>query len=189
MILLAKHSQPIADPSKPAPEWVLSTVGRRRALALAASLRVRRPARVLASPEAKARETAEIVAASLGLGVEVVDALREQERPRLPFAAAEDAFARAIAEGFRRPDEALHGGESVERARARFAGAVEEIAASAGGRPALVVTHGTVLAAYVARVVGRDPFPLWRALDLPSWLALDLDARALVASWRVTPRP
>ena len=130
-----------------------------------------------------------MVAASLHLDVAVNDELREHERPSLPFAASRDAFESALATAFARPTDTIYGGESVEGARSRFASAIARILASPGDGTPLVVTHGTVLASYVASVTGCDPVPLWRGLDLPSWLALDLVAGAIVDSWRVTPHP
>jgi len=184
-ILLAKHSQPVIDPTTSPTTWKLSTPGRRRALALAASLEGRGPSKVFSSPEPKALETAEIVATVLRLDVEVIDDLREHARPALPFADTREAFERAIGDAFARPGETLFGGESVDLARVRFAAAVERLLTSPRAGTRLLVTHGTVLAAFAAHVAGLDPAPLWRRLDLPSWIALDLDARTIVDSWRV----
>jgi broad specificity phosphatase PhoE len=36
-----------------------------------------------------------------------------------------------------------------------------------------VVTHGTVIALYVAELTGEDPFTLWRRMGLPSFAVLD----------------
>lgn len=188
-LLLARHSQPVVDPELPSANWPLSTPGRRRALALAASLARQRPTRVVTSPERKARETAEIVGAVLRLEVEVIEDLREHARPSLPFADSREAFARAITVAFARPEETLYGGESVAAARTRFAAAVERLLASPRAETPLLVTHGTVLAAFAAHLAGIDPAPLWRGLDLPSWLALDLDAHTIVGSWRANPHP
>ena len=48
-ILLVKHAMPVVDPTKPPAEWPLSVPGRRRTLALAASLRERGIARAILS--------------------------------------------------------------------------------------------------------------------------------------------
>ena len=187
MILLAKHSQPAVDPSTSPSAWTLSTAGRRRALALAASLRHHNPTRIVASPETKAIETAEIVGASLHLEVEVLDGVREHDRPLLAFATSRDAFESAIEASFARPEEVIYGGESIETASRRLHAAIGSVLASPRGGTPLVVTHGTVLAAYVAAITDQNPFLLWRRLDLPSWIALDVDARVIVDSWRVVP--
>ena len=184
ILLLAKHSQPVVDSTAPSNTWRLSTAGRRRAIALAASVRRLRPTKVLSSPERKALETAQIVAASLRLAVEASDGLREQERPSLPFSGTPDDFERSIEAAFARPGEAIYGGESVDTARLRFAEVVERLRAAFPGETPLIVSHGTVLAAFAAHVTGQPAFALWRGLDLPCWLALDLDASAIVESWR-----
>jgi broad specificity phosphatase PhoE len=70
-----------------------------------------------------------------------------------------------------------------------LAGAIDQACADARGGTPLIVSHGTVLAAFAANLTGKPAFALWRSLDLPSWLALDLGGRSLVDSWRVNPSP
>ena len=42
------------------------------------------------------------------------------------------------------------------------------------GRNLAVVAHGTVISLYVARKTGADPFTLWKRLDTPSYIVIDL---------------
>jgi broad specificity phosphatase PhoE len=115
----------------------------------------------VSSPEAKARETAELIASPLGLEVQLVDGLRETARRTVGWLEP-DELERGIQALFDRPDEVVHGEESATAALARFEAAV-------AGLPerAVVVSHGTVISLYVAAKTGRDPFELWRSLELP----------------------
>jgi 2,3-bisphosphoglycerate-dependent phosphoglycerate mutase len=65
-LLLVRHSVPAPDPSVPSEEWRLSEEGRGRCAELARHIAVYEPQRLLSSPEPKALETAELIAAILG---------------------------------------------------------------------------------------------------------------------------
>lgn len=161
MLLLIRHSVPEIDPRRPAAEWRLSEEGRARCNRLGAQVAGYRPERLLSSPEPKALETAELIAPKLGLEVELDGDLREHERRSLPFLPRAE-FLDRMRKFFARPDEVVVGEESAGTARARFVAVVDSI-----GRPAAVVTHGTVIALYAA---GSDPdggFGFWKTLALP----------------------
>ncbi len=116
---------------------------------------------MLASTEPKARETAELVAPVLGLEVQLSHGLRETARRTVGWLASEK-LDRGIRELFARPHEVVFGEESASAALARFESAVDGVP-----EPAVVVTHGTVLSLYAAARTGRDPYELWRSLELP----------------------
>jgi 2,3-bisphosphoglycerate-dependent phosphoglycerate mutase len=161
VLLLIRHSVPEIDPARPAEDWQLSEEGRARCGPLAVELGAFEPRRLLSSPESKALETAELIAPALGLEVEVEADLREHERRSLPFLPRAE-FVDRMSAFFARPDEIVVGEESAGAARARFAAVVDSIS-----RPAAVVTHGTVIALFVA---GSDPdggFGFWQTLALP----------------------
>jgi broad specificity phosphatase PhoE len=160
-LLLVRHSAPTIDPSVPSEEWRLSEEGRRRCGPLAERLAACGPRALLASTEPKARETAELVAPALGLGVQLSDGLREAARRTVGWLAPED-LDRGIRELFERPGEIVFGEESAAAALARFEAAVDGVP-----EPGVVVTHGTVLSLYAAARTGRDPYELWRSLELP----------------------
>jgi broad specificity phosphatase PhoE len=160
-LLLVRHSAPEIDPSVPSEEWRLSEEGRRRCGPLAERLAGYEPRALLSSTEPKARETAELAAPVLGLQVQLSDGLRETARRSVGWLAPEE-FDRGILELFERPGEVVFGEESAAEALARFRGAVVGLP-----EPAVVVTHGTVLSLYAAALDGRDPYELWRGLELP----------------------
>lgn len=160
-MLLVRHSLSQVDPARPAEEWGLSEEGRTRCVPLAARLRAYQPTEIVSSTEPKARETAELVAAELGLGVRESAALRETARQSVPWMEP-DEFRRAVRALFERPDEVAFGEESAAQALARFSAAVEGL-----GEQTVVVSHGTVISLYAAERTGRDAFDLWRSLELP----------------------
>ena len=145
----------------PAEEWRLSEEGRLRCGPLAERLAGYGPRTLLTSTEPKARETAELVAPVLGLRVQLSDALRETARRSVGWLASEE-FDQGIRELFERPGEVVFGEDSAAEALARFRRAVADLE-----EPAVVVTHGTVLSLYAAARTCRDPYELWRGLELP----------------------
>jgi broad specificity phosphatase PhoE len=161
VLLLVRHSAPEVDPALPAEEWRLSEEGRARCAPFAARLAAYDPRRLLSSPEPKARETAELVGAALGLEVSLSDGLRETARRTVPWLKREE-FERGVRGLFERPDEIVFGEESATAALARFTTAVDGLT-----EPAVVVSHGTVISLYAAARAGRDPYELWRGLGLP----------------------
>ncbi len=172
-LVLVKHSHVDVVPGRPPRTWELSAEGRRRALILAERLADLRAARVVSSVEPKAVETAEIVAQRLGVPAVTAPGLHEHERETAPFLGAE-AFATAMAWLFDEPHKVVFGEESADAAADRFAATVDALA---GDRDEIVVAHGTVIALYVSRVAGIDPYPLWRSLELPSYVVLSLPDR------------
>ena len=177
MILLARHGE--TDWNVP-PVRVMGSVdiplnarGREQALELAAQ--ADGVAALYASPLARARETAEIVGAELGLEPVLDERLAESRRGawegRLLHDIERDepeawAAWRAAGDGFRFP-----GGESLAEHAARVAGALEAIAA--GPLPALAVCHGGTIRAAVAsrHERGLDAF---HELDVPNALVVRL---------------
>ena len=145
----------------PADEWRLSEDGRLRCVALAKRLAAHEPRVLLSSSEPKARETAELVAPALRLEVVMADGLRETARRTVGLLPRDD-FDRGIQALFERPDQVVFGEESAAEALSRFEAAVGGVP-----EPAVVVTHGTVLSLYAAAKTGRDPYELWRSLELP----------------------
>ena len=148
------------------------------------SLDGRRPTRIVTSPERKARETAEILAETLRVPLDEDRALREHERPDLPFLDEPAEFESRMRIAFERPAERLFGGESVAGAVDRFAAGIASQREAHPGDSLAVVSHGTVISGFVARVAGVDAFALWRSLALPSWIDLDVEGARVVDGWR-----
>jgi broad specificity phosphatase PhoE len=165
-LLLVRHSAPELDPTAPSHEWRLSDEGRRRCGPLAERVAAYGPELLVSSPEPKARETAELIAPSIGLDVQLEERLRETARRTVGW-LPRDRLELGIKALVDRPDQIVFGEESATAALARFDAAV-------AGLPdrALVVTHGTVMSLYIAAKTGRDAFEVWQSLELPDAVEL-----------------
>lgn len=172
-LLLIRHSAPEIVPGAPARDWRLSAEGRRRCDALARRVAAYAPRVLVTSVEPKARETAELVGARLGMPVETAAGLHEHERDNVGYLGRE-AFEAAVAEFFARPDALVLGRETAAQALARFSRAVDAVLAAHPTGTLAVVTHGTVLTLFVAARAGIEPLPFWRGLVLPDLVALEL---------------
>lgn len=182
--LYLTHPQVRIDPTAPVPSWGLSDEGRARAVAAAGRPWAPTLGRVVTSAEAKARETAAILAGPAGLTPEVWPDLHENDRsatgylPGPAFEAAADAF-------FTRPTESFRGWETALAAQARILRAVR---AALGGRPpglpVLLVGHGAVGTLLWLAMQG---LPISRAADQPAGgghlFAFPPDGGAPLAGW------
>jgi broad specificity phosphatase PhoE len=172
-LLLVKHSVPAIDRNAPPRSWPLSEEGRVRARRLAELLSERGVARVVASTEPKAIETASIVAEPLGLDLEIRDGLHEHELIGEWF-EEKAAFDAAVVRFFERSDELVLGTETARAAGERFSRAMEEILKEPTTGSLVVVTHGRVMSLYAAPLFGEDVSIFWRRLGLPALVALRL---------------
>ncbi len=177
-LLLVKHSLVEIVESAPAHEWILSNEGRMRAQMLAEKLIAFRPDAVVSSLEPKARQTAEIIAEECRLNVQTMEGLHEHERSRVPF-LQRDKFEFIVKEFFEKPDSIVFGDESAAHALARFQKAVDAAIQSTNADVLIVVSHGTVISLYVSAVAGCDDYLLWREMELPSCVVLDLEANSI----------
>jgi 2,3-bisphosphoglycerate-dependent phosphoglycerate mutase len=183
VILLARHGETDDNvPPQRVQGWVdapLNDRGRAQALELAAAVRDRGVAAVYSSQLARARETADLVAGELGLGVVVDERLAESRRGDWEGRLLEEierdeperwaAWRRGGAE-FRFP-----GGESLAEHAERVAAALAEV--RAGALPALCVCHGgTIRCAFaLTNPRGLDSF---HELDVPNAQPLELSSEA-----------
>jgi probable phosphoglycerate mutase len=136
----------------------LNEVGREQARELAKTLAGSDVAAVYASPLARARETAEIVAAELGLPVETRSALREVDVGSWQ-GLTRDEVSRLYPEAFRRWLElgrGWDGGETYEELGQRVVSDLLRLAAKHRGERILVVTHGGPLRAVQAAAAETD---------------------------------
>ncbi len=175
-LILVKHAMPVVTPGVPPARWVLSDAGRASCGPLAARLRAFAPATVVASNEPKARETARLLAAGLGLHEPLRHDhdLREHERSPEDFFASTADFHDAVRRCFANPDQRIFGRETAAAAEARFSAAVRRCLDATPTGNLIVVAHGTVISLFAAAHAGLEPFALWRSLQLPSYIVLAL---------------
>ncbi len=160
-ILLARHGESDWNRSK---QWQgftdrpLTDVGRRQAAELAERLRDTELDAIYSSDLQRARETAEIVAASKGLSVETTPDLREVDVGSwsgLTRAKAEAEFPEGYARWLN-GGEGWDDGETYEQMGARVVRAIQRIAKSNQGGRVLVVAHGGSIRAVHAAALGVD---------------------------------
>lgn len=146
-LLLARHGQTDANRER---RWQgqtqtpLNDVGREQARALAHELAADPPDVILCSDLDRARETAAIVAAELGLPVHTDPRLREVDIGSRAGRPVEETHRSDL-----RPLDYVIQEEPwiFEEMRSRVIAALEEIAAAHDGERVLVVTHGGPIAA------------------------------------------
>ena len=171
---------PEIERDRPASGWRLGDVGRQRCELLASRLGGFSPGVVWSSRETKAVETAEIIASSLGVPVQVADGLEEHHRDGVPFYPTRDEFEAAVERFFCNPDQLVLGTETAEQARDRMAAAIDRVV-DAGETDSIVVTHGTVMTLYAASVPGVRPMDFWRRLGLPSYVVLEVPGNRILS--------
>lgn len=180
------HPQVTIDPAVPVPEWTLSEVGRARAEAFAAHPCLRDTARIVASGEVKAAETAEIIARTLGLAVEVREAMHENDRSATGFLPA-DAFEAVADRFFAAPEESVRGWERAIDAQARIVDEVDAVLKGHGGDDLLFVGHGAVGTLLLCHIAG---LAIAREHDQPAgggnYFAFAMGDRRLLHGWRRT---
>jgi broad specificity phosphatase PhoE len=178
-LVLVKHSLSEVQENVSARDWLLSEEGRERAQRLAKVLKRYHPEVILSSTEPKARETASILAESLGLNFDIVAGLHEHDRSNSPYYSREE-FQVLVQELFKNPDALIFGAETASQALKRFRDSVNLILQRYKDMSVLIVAHGTVLSLYTSGLTGCDGYILWSELGLPSFVVLDLESKALL---------
>ena len=155
----------------------LSDVGRDQAERAGAALARRGTIQaIVASPLARTRETAGIVARHLGLEVTVEDEIRETDFGAwegLTFAEVRERYPDDLNRWLADPTaEPSGGGESFAATATRIAAARDKLVAAYAGRTVLLVSHVTPIKTFVQLALGAPPESLFR---------MELSAAALSA--------
>jgi broad specificity phosphatase PhoE len=169
-LLLARHGQSVSNAIRRfqgAQDVALSPLGMRQAEALGRAVNRRAIAHVYVSPFERARHTAAIALAGLGLPLTVVDDLRELSLGEWEGCTVEeirtrpgDPYARWVRNPVQCPPP---GGEPLADVQARVLRAVERItAAHPNGDDVLIVSHGGVISALLAHCFGLPLSSIWR---------------------------
>ena len=177
------HPQVRIDPAIPVPDWGLSEIGAARVVAFVARGVLTGITTIVSSAERKAVETAEPIAASLGLDVIVREAMHENDRsatgflPPPEFEAVADAF-------FANPGISIRGWERAMDAQARIVRETEAILAGHHGGDILLVGHGGVGTLLFCHLAGT---PIARINDQPpgggNVFAYDLSSGKVLHGW------
>ncbi|MGB7159876.1 MAG: histidine phosphatase family protein [Tepidisphaeraceae bacterium] len=178
-LILIKHASPQVEAGVSSHEWKLSPAGREKAAALAERLRSHAPGVIVSSAEPKAIETAQIIAGAMGIAHETAEGLAEHDRSNVPQMPTRE-FISSVALFFKKPTELVLGRETAAQALDRVTSAIDRILSEKAGRHVAIVTHGTVLALYLAPLTRGDPFDLWRRMGLPSFVMIDGETKQVI---------
>jgi len=171
VLIVVRHGQTLAnarglllgraDPS-------LDAVGRDQAAAVAAALTPLDPrARVIASPLARARETAAIIAGERAIDIEIDERWIELDSGELEGTPVADVPADTWRRWRADPDFVPAGGESLRALGARVGEACGELLADAVDRDIVVVTHVSPVKAAVVWALGVGDEVTWRTYVAP----------------------
>ena len=169
-LLLARHGQSVSNAVRRfqgAQDVALSELGARQAEALGQAISRLSIAAVYTSPLERARRTAEIAAAGLGVPLTLVHDLRELSLGDWEGQTVEEIRALPgdpYEQWVRDPVACLPpGAEPLAEVQARVVRAIDEIAAAhPNGQQVLVVCHGGVISAYLAHCLGLPLSSIWR---------------------------
>lgn len=182
------HPDVTVDPRIDVRRWRLSDTGITRMRAFAEVPVVADLRAIWSSGEAKAIEAAGILAAGLGLGVQVDDDLGENDRSATGFLPPEE-FEQVADRFFADPEQSVRGWEPAASAQRRIGAAMDRILAGHDGGDIAIVAHGAVGSLLLCKYLGQ---PISRAADQPFqghyWLA-NLPDRAILHRWKpIAPR-
>jgi broad specificity phosphatase PhoE len=141
-IIYLSHPDVKIDPQAPVSDWKLSDQGRRRLRAAIARGWPGRGWRIIASPDANAQETAEMIANAFALPLHTHPDMAEVDRSSTSSLAPEQhkTLAKAL---FQNPDIAPEGWESAQAAQTRIVKSFQEVVAEVSDNM-LFVGHGAV---------------------------------------------
>ena len=169
-LLLARHGQSVSNAVRRfqgMQDVALSELGARQAEALGLAIRRRHVTAVYTSPLERARRTAEIAAAGLGVPLTPVHDLRELSLGDWEGRTVEEIRALPgdpYEQWVRDPVACLPpGAEPLAEVQARVVSAMADIVAThPNGQQVLVVCHGGVISAYLAHCLGLPLSSIWR---------------------------
>lgn len=137
------HPQVHIDPQTPVTLWGLSAVGHRRVAIFSQSSVLRGTTQIISSAERKAIETAQPIAAALGIHLEVRGAMHENDRSATGFLPP-DEFEVVANEFFAQPSVSVRGWERAIEAQVRIVREVETVLERNLKGDVLFVGHGAV---------------------------------------------
>jgi broad specificity phosphatase PhoE len=177
------HPEVQVDLGSPAATWSLSEVGRARVAGLLSQTWVADIRCVISSPENKALETANVLAAHLGIEPETRPDSGENDRSSTgPLPPAE--FGRLADRFFAEPEEAVRGWERAVDAQRRIASALRGLLHPGRSGDIAVIGHGGVGTLWYCHLAG---LPIDRRHDQPSqghYFSVDLATGRPTHPWQ-----
>jgi broad specificity phosphatase PhoE len=154
-LLLVRHALPHRSEPGQGSDPDLSGEGRAQAARLPEALARYPITRVISSPQRRALDTAEPVAAARGLTVEIEDRFAEYDRELPVYIPIEEIRAENPQEWARMAEGHLPSTVDEDAFRARVRAAVDHVAASAGHEDTVAVfSHGGVINVVLHEILG-----------------------------------
>ncbi len=177
-LLLVRHSSPRISDDMSYRDWPLSNEGKKLAVRAAEFIAEVSPGQIFSSDERKALDTAKIIGRHCGVDVEVEPDLREHDRTGVTWrdSATRQRELEAL---FANPSHVVFGRESGSQALRRLTAAIERLTLRTPG-PWVLVTHGTVMALYLAELTGHAPMEIWSCFGMPTVAWVDWRNHRLV---------
>ena len=187
-LILVKHSLPQITPGLPSGQWGLSAEGRRRCLALAGQLASAHPTRIVSSPEPCPLDTAQRIARKVGVPVLVNERLHMHRRGRTGY-LSDSEFTRRVQQFINRPEELCFGEETASAVFSRFNAVIWRLMDQFPNQTVVVVTHGLLIALFVASITAEDAFSLWQRMPHPSYVVVRMPDLVLEEEWLQPLKP
>jgi 2,3-bisphosphoglycerate-dependent phosphoglycerate mutase len=180
-VLLVRHAEPVpvGTPDVGEDDRPLTDAGRAAAIELAEELDGWEVTAIYSSPYARAAETVAVLAQRRGIGVQVLDDLRERRLSLEQHDGWRDSLQRAWADA----DFSLPGGESGRDAQRRAIGMLDLLRSRHpdGGR-LVIGSHGNLISLILQVLDPGVDFDFHMAMPMPAIYRLTHDGRR----WRIT---
>ena len=176
------HPEVVIDAAIPVPDWSLNERGRERARSLLRQPWLASVGRVISSPEAKAIETADVIAGHLGLPVQIRRTTGEVDRSATGYmpAARHEELADLL---FAEPTRSAAGWERAIDAQRRLLDALADVVAD-GPSDVAVVGHGGVGTLLLCHLAGLEVDRRYDQPGLGSHWCFDRTTGNVVHRWR-----
>lgn len=153
-VLLIRHALPLRSEVGEGSDPELAEAGWEQARRLPGALARFGVSRLVSSPQRRARQTAEPVAAELGLPVEIEDRMAEYDRGMSHYVPLEEVRAERPDDWARMADGRLPGVVDADAFYSRVRAALRAIAAADHRETVAVFTHGGVINVVLHEILG-----------------------------------
>ena len=166
--IFLRHAETIKDPSRPAPEWDLTPDALVKIEEYISDNRFANVTKIYSSTESKAIATGKPVAEFLNLQINEMEDFVEVKREK-KFLTDEEFLDQKKRE-LTNIDKIENGVESANTALLRFEMGIQKLEEKYSNENILIVTHGTVMALYLAKLENdmENIFARWQKLKFCS---------------------
>lgn len=169
-VLLIRHAEPVSvDSGLNDYERPLTERGHRDVGELAASLAEVDLAAIYSSPYLRAVQTVEPLARRRGLGIDLLDDLRERLVPLMPPADWRAQLERSWRDFDYKPD----GGETNRNAQSRALAVLDALRARHARGTLALGSHGTLIALMLNAIAPTVGFAFWSEIPMPAIYRLE----------------